>query len=62
MRCDVDVCASEANSDMILFPGFIDVGEWSASHLGRFTLGGRSPHYTCIGGWVGLGASLDATE
>jgi hypothetical protein len=34
-------------------------GEWSASRLGRFTPGERSPGTHWIGGWVDPRAGLD---
>jgi hypothetical protein len=37
-----------------------DGGEWSASHIGCFTPGVRSPGTLCTGGCVGLRAVLDA--
>jgi hypothetical protein len=38
----------------------LDGGEWSASHLGRFTLRGRAPVTHWIGGWVDPRTGLDA--
>jgi len=38
----------------------LDAGEWSASRPGCFTLGKRSSDTHWVGGWVGLGTSLDA--
>jgi hypothetical protein len=38
----------------------LDGGEWSASHLGRFTPRERAPGTHWIGDWVGLRAGLDA--
>jgi hypothetical protein len=38
----------------------LDGGEWSASHLGRFTPRERAPGTHWIGGWVGPRAILDA--
>jgi hypothetical protein len=37
----------------------LDGGEWSASHLGRFTPRERVPGTHWIGGWVGTRAGLD---
>jgi hypothetical protein len=37
-------------------------GEWSASRLGRFTAGERTPGTHCIGGWAGPSAGLDDVE
>jgi hypothetical protein len=37
-------------------------GEWSASHLGRFTPGKTDPGTHCIGGWVDKIAGLDDME
>jgi hypothetical protein len=39
-------------------------GKWSASRLGSFTYGERSPPPSppCIGSWMGPGCSLDAVE
>jgi hypothetical protein len=38
----------------------LDGDEWSVSRPGRFTPREISPGTHCIGGWVGLGAVLDA--
>jgi hypothetical protein len=40
----------------------LDGGEWSASPSCRFTPGEIVPGTHWIGGWVGLGAGLDAVE
>jgi hypothetical protein len=40
----------------------LDGGEWSASRPGRFTARERAPGIHWLGGWVGLGAGLDAVE
>jgi hypothetical protein len=37
-------------------------GEWSASRLGRFTLGERAPGTHWIGGWVDPRASQNDKE
>jgi hypothetical protein len=38
----------------------LDGGEWSASHLGRFTPRERAPGTHWIGAWVGPRAVMDA--
>jgi hypothetical protein len=38
------------------------LSEWSASHPCHFTAGGKVPSVYCVGGWVGLRASLVALE
>jgi hypothetical protein len=38
----------------------LDGGEWSASHLPRFTTRERAPGTIWIGGWLGSIAGLDA--
>jgi hypothetical protein len=40
----------------------LDVGEWSALHPNYFTPEEMVPDTHWIGGWVGLGANLDAVE
>jgi hypothetical protein len=40
----------------------LDGGEWSASHVGRFTPRERDPGTHWIGGWVGPRAVLDAVK
>jgi hypothetical protein len=40
----------------------IDGDEWSASHTYSFIPRERAPYAHCLGGWVGLGASLDYVE
>jgi hypothetical protein len=37
-------------------------GEWSASHLGRFAPGERTPGTHWVGGWVGPRIGLDDVE
>jgi hypothetical protein len=45
-----------------LLTSVLDGGEWSTSRPGRFTSGERAFGTHCIGGWMGLGAGLDAME
>jgi hypothetical protein len=40
----------------------LDVGEWSASRLGRFTPKERAPGTHWVGGWVGPSAGLDTVS
>jgi hypothetical protein len=40
----------------------LDGGEWSASHLGRFTPRERAPSTHWIGGWVGPRNGLDTVS
>jgi hypothetical protein len=42
------------------FTSALGGGEWSDSHPGRFTPRERAPGIHWIGGWVGLGAGLEA--
>jgi hypothetical protein len=46
----------------LFFTSPLDVGEWSASRLGRFTPGERAPGTLWIGGRVGFRAGLDVVE
>jgi hypothetical protein len=43
-----------------IFSSALDGGEWSASHLGRFTPRKRDPGTHFIGGWAGPRTVLDA--
>ena len=40
----------------------LDVGEWSASCAGHFTLGKEPLGTHCVGGWTGTRAGLDTSK
>jgi hypothetical protein len=51
-------CSVKAQGQLYLYPT-LDGGEWSVSHLDRFTHGVRIPGTHWLGGWVGPRAGLD---
>jgi hypothetical protein len=40
----------------------LGIGDWSASHTSRFTLGKRTSSTHCVGGWVGPRAGLNVAS